>query len=165
MSDFEKIMISVVENKLFKPIDFTNLTGYVGSYTWDPDHPATGEFYIMFDDTIRNDYSKDLATRLSKSTNVKREYVKIIDNKPYYVYCFWINRKLMDEIHQGVIKLTNEMKQNCIQFWSFLDSISIAIMNGHDSFVAEQKDLPCEDYNTSEYKRGLVINTKGDALH
>lgn len=163
MSNFEKVMVTVVGDKM-KPIDFTNLTGYVGCYTFDPDYPTSGEFYVMFDDTIRNKYSMDLAVRMSESKNVKRQYVKIINNKPYYIYAFWLTEKLKDQIHSGVVSITDDIKIKCFNFWSHYDSLSLKILHGMTTVTSEQKHMPCEDYNTSSSEYGLIIQKKGDTL-
>ena len=52
MSQFEKIIIPLIEPKL-KPIDFTDKTGFIGCYTFDPDRPSFDkEFFIVFNNNI-----------------------------------------------------------------------------------------------------------------
>ena len=94
MSQFSKIIVPLIEPK-FKPIDFTDKTGFIGCYTTDPDKPSSEkEFFVVFNNNIRNEYSEDLSIRLSRSLNIKRTYVKRVDNIPYYEYSFYVKPEL-----------------------------------------------------------------------
>lgn len=158
MSNFDKVMVALVDDAL-KPVDFTTESGFVDCFTFDLDHPVSGEYYIMFDDTVRNDKSKDLAIRLFKSKNVKKTYVKYIDNKPYYIYVFWLNGKLTDEIHSKVFALTPERLIKAMEFWGLhsTETKDLLMEGCCKSCNIPFKCVPCEDYNVSDEVEGLVI--------
>lgn len=148
MSLFDKIIISLIEPNL-KSIDFTSLTGFIGCYTSDPDKPTDDkQFLIAFDNRIRNEYTKDLAIRLSKSMNVKNTYIKIIDTKPYCVYSFYVNPEVK-QYYNTTVNMPIKHKMKFIKFWSDLDSFveqicsTVAIQLNHD------EKLPLEDYRPS----------------
>ena len=128
MSTFEKIILPLIDNNL-KSIDLTPAAGFIDSYTYDPDNPTWGnEFFLVFDDTVRNDYSKDVAKRLSKSKNIKKKYVKHVDGKPYFIYSFWVKPEL-NKLYEGVFTLNTKEVFDILQFWGPFDNVSDLVLN------------------------------------
>jgi len=148
MSLFDKIIVSLIDPNL-KSIDFTSLTGFIGCYTSDPDKPSDSkQFLIAFDDNIRNDYTKDLSIRLSKSLNVKNTYVKIIKAKPYYIYSFYVNPDIK-KYYNTTINMPVQHKMKFIKFWSELDKDVEKICSTVAIQLNNDEKLPLEDYRPS----------------
>ena len=147
MSLFDKLIIPLIEPKL-KPIDFTSLTGFIGCYTVDPDKP-TGDkqFFIVFDDNVRNEYSKDLSIRMSKSLNIKKIYTKRVNNIPYYIYSFYVNPEAK-KYYKNIAEITAKDKMKFIKFWSEFDKMSDVITSDSIFRLNYIEKLPLEDYNT-----------------
>ena len=161
MSNFEKIIIPLIDNNT-KSLDFTELSGFIGCYTYDPDRPGGfKEFYVAYDETVRNKYSIDRAIRFSKSPNIKKVYVKIVDNKPYYIYSFWV-RKELDNLYEGNAVLTKEQKAKVLKYWGIVDHISDLILNNNIVFLDSNIVMPLADYREPRCKQGIEIKKSGN---
>lgn len=145
MSNFDKIAVSLI-NIDTKPIDFTSFAGFKGCYIKDPDKP-NGEhnFYIMYDEELRNEYSMDRARRFSASPYLKKMYIKFVNHKPYVIYSFWVNKEA-SKIYDGVFHLTPEQKMHICNYWGIVDPICNAILNDSVFTYKGKVDMPLEDY-------------------
>lgn len=161
MSKFEKIIIPLID-KCILPIDLTKLAGFIGSYTYDPDKPSGDkEFFLMYDDSIRNKYTIDRARRFELSKMVKRKYIKYIDGKPCYIYSFWVKPELK-KMYNGMFTLSTSQKISVLQFWSEFDPIVDYIMSNTILSVSVTHDMPLEDYRESiSDDIGFMITKKG----
>ena len=93
MSHFEKILIPFLGKDICK-IDFTSSAGFVDAYEYDEDSPNDKRnLYLMYDMKKHNLYTQSRATRFELSPNLIKSYTKIIDNNPYFVYCFHVKQK------------------------------------------------------------------------
>lgn len=152
MSLFDKIVTSLIE-PAFKSLDFTNLTGFIGCYTSDPDKP-TGEkqFLVAFDNAIRNDYTKDLSIRLSKSLNVKDIYTKRVNNKSYYIYSFYVNPEIK-KYYSRTICMPMSHKMKFIKMWTEMDKFAEQICSNTTLQIENDEPLPLEDYQKSTFDK------------
>lgn len=154
MSHFEKILIPFLGKDICK-IDFTSSAGFVDAYEYDEDSPNDKRnLYLMYDMKKHNLYTQSRATRFELSPNLIKSYTKIIDNNPYFVYCFHIKQKYK-KFFDGIINLTHEEKISVLQFWgSYDDSVKFALANPVIQF-AGSKGIPAEDY--VEQTKGITI--------
>lgn len=161
MSNFDKIIIPLLDNNT-KTLDFTELAGFIGCYTYDPDKPSQfKEFYIAYDETVRNKYSIDRARRFEQSKNIKKKYVKIVNNKPYYIYSFWVCKEL-GNLYKGNVILGKEQKLKILNYWGVVDKISDYILNNNIIWLDSEKALPLEDYREPYFKNGIEIKKSGN---
>lgn len=163
MSRLEKMIIPLLESEATS-IDFTPAAGFIDSYTSDPDNPSgEKELFLVYDDRVRNESVTQRAIHLDSSRALKRKYVKLINNIPYYVYVFYIGRevKLSDN---GIINLTSEQKISVLQFWNFPKDL-LTLLVGDSSYLEEYSHpMPLADYYPDEYgEEGLEIPKKGAA--
>lgn len=148
MSLFDKIIIPLIEPN-FKTIDFTSLTGFMGCYTSDPDQPnGCEQFFVAFDNSIQNDYVKDLNIRLSKSPNIIKAYIKVIDNKPYHVCSFFVRPELK-RYFRGVVGMPMEHKMKYLKMWTEFDEFAEYICSNTAINLSHNEPLPREDYHRS----------------
>lgn len=144
MSTFEKIIIPLVDDCI-QPIDLTKAAGFIDSYTSDPDNPnGEKELYLAYDDTIRNNYVTDRCVRFDKSRMLKRKYVKIVNNIPYYIYVFWIGKDL-SKSYGNVVTLTRRQKLSVLQFWGFSDDLVNMFISSGSVLVEFEHEMPLED--------------------
>ena len=163
MSQFEKIIIPLIEPKL-KPIDFTDKTGFIGCYTFDPDRPSFDkEFFIVFNNNIRNEYTKDLSVRLSHSLNIKNTYIKRVNNIPYYVYSFYVKPELK-KYYNGILDLTASHKIKVANFWSPSDKLVNNLLSNTILHTTVDHNMPLTDYQQSYRDKISSIIKKGDSL-
>lgn len=159
MSTFEKIIIPLLDINV-KTIDFTSLTGFVDSFTLDPDRPSgEKEFFLVFDDSVRNEYVEDLKRRLDFSTKIKRSYIKYVNTKPYLVYSFYIPSEVK-KFYNSYILLSASQISKILQFWGVFDSDVNSVVEQNGVMLDDKHKMPLEDYRTplfSKYKSGLVI--------
>lgn len=157
MSLFDKILIPLIE-PLLKPIDFSAVTGFISCFTEDPDKPNSDkEFFIAFDNNKRNKYVEDLSKRLSTSVNVKRQYIKLVNNKPYCIYSFFVKPELK-KYFNGVLSIKTEHKNKIANFWSTLDNDVNTIFQNSIITVNGVEKMPLADYNRSNFdKKGLIV--------
>lgn len=160
MSKFEKIIIPLVDD-CFKMIDFTDVAGFIDSYTYDPDKPSGQcELFLVYDDSKRNDYVSDRAIRFESSKYLKRMYIKRVNNKPYLVYSFIIKPELKPFYSYGVINLTTKQKLKFIKFWSELDNMVDFIMSNSCIHTQVEHTMPSEDIELT--LEGITIQKKGE---
>ena len=160
MSKLEKILIPFIIDDI-KPVDLTLSAGFIDSFTYDPDHPTgENEFFLVYDDTVRNKFVQERALRLESSKNLKRRYVKIVNNKPYYIYSFWVP-PTCKSFYKGKVSLTTSNKLLLLHFWGEFDSLIEDIMNKSTIKVDVNHNIPLETY--PEDLNGITIQ-KGDSL-
>lgn len=154
MSLFDKIIIPMIE-PAFKPSDFTDDTGFIGCYTFDPDKPVgERQFLIAFDDNVRNEHVEDMSKRLEMSSNIKKIYTKVIDNKPYYIYVFYVNHILKKKYFDySSFILPFEEKMKYLKFWGEQDEYAEKLCS--NSLFSNGRDewLPLADYRKSMFDR------------
>ena len=144
MSKFEKILIPLIDNKI-QTIDLTTASGFIDSYTSDPDHPnGDKELYLVYDDRIRNKYVTDRCMRFDSSRMLKRKYVKIVKNIPYYIYVFWVGKDL-EKSYGNVMNLTSRQKLSVLQFWGFPDDLVDDFIPAGSMLVKFEHEMPLED--------------------
>lgn len=162
MSKFEKIIVSLIDENI-KAIDLTSTAGFIDSFTNDPDKPTSEkEFFLVYDDRVRNDYSKDRAIRFSKSTKIKRTYIKYVNSIPYLVYSFWVNKDIQKH-YSGVISLSTKEKIKLLQFWSPFDSIVDTVMSNSCLTTKVTHNIPLSDFNGDLDICGFNIQKKGQS--
>ena len=81
MSKFAKVVMPLIMNDI-KLDDFSEKSGFVDIYTYDPDNPGDyRSIYFVVNDDVRNALSIDRARRNIKSPSMKRNYNKRKNNK------------------------------------------------------------------------------------
>lgn len=162
MSQFAKLIIPLIEPK-FKLEDFTDNTGFIDCYTSDPDKPSSDkEFFVVFNDKIRNKHTEDLSIRLSHSFNIKKTYVKMVNNTPYYVYSFYVKPELK-KLYNGICCLDSKQKTKIINFWNNTDDIINKLLSNTLLHLTVDNNMPLNDYESNFWHdKGLTI--KGDSL-
>lgn len=152
MSLFDKALIALMDIDS-KNIDFTDVTGFSGCYTQDPDHPSyTDEFFILFNENIHNNHTEDVHTRFRNSKKLKRCYTKRIKNVPYCVYSFWPSSDISKIFKDKMICLNFEQKKIIQNFWSEFDKDTDIILNSTIISVPSE-DMPLEDYIPSYWEQ------------
>lgn len=146
MCNLGKICISLLNNSKLKTTDFTDNTGFAGFYTEDVDKPYLGKsIFLVYDATINNDSTKDMYKRIESDINKKRFYTKIINNKPYYIYEYYVNPDIKN-ILNNTVYLKPEHKVRVLQFWGPYDSVSSTVLSnnilGYDTSIV----IPPQDY-------------------
>lgn len=146
MSTFEKIIVPIMSD-MFKPTDFTESCGFIDCYTSDPDRPTdANEFFIVYDDRIRNEFSIERARRFDKSPLLKHTYIKYVDGKAYLIYSFWVKPNI-GKLYRGVQNITAEQKVNVINFWGPFDRQFSEFLVGNSTIGVDWKhDMPIADY-------------------
>lgn len=152
MSRFDKILVALIDTNS-KNIDFTDITGFLGCYTQDPDHPNyTDEFFMLFDENIHNDYTEEMHSRLQQSKMLKRWYTKRINNIPYCVYSFWLSPEVRKMFKDKVVYLNFDQKQIVQNYWSKFDKDVEDIVNSV-LITVPIEDMPLEDYTASLWEQ------------
>ncbi len=140
--------------------DISPTSGFVDSYTSDPDRPSSENVvYLTYDDSIRTDDTKRRPARLTKSKNVKYTYVKMIDNKPIMVYKFYIKPEIR-KLFSGHVELTPEQVTRVFEFWGFASDVSKYLCDNKNKYVGVEHNMPLEDYVPRfdiETKKGITI--------
>lgn len=161
MTFFEKVIVSLIDDDI-RTIDLTEAAGFVDSYTQDPDNPSgEKELFLMYDCSKMNDYTIDRARRFSTFKNIKKTYVKYIDNKAYTIYSFWIPEKLK-KLYSGVMILNVEQKASVLQFWSVFSDTTKSVLSNNVLTATVTHTMPLEDF-VDFCTTGLQI-TKGSSL-
>ena len=161
MSVFEKIVLPFIDDKI-QSIDLTKAAGFVDSYTKDDDRPsAENEFFLVYDADLHNEYTEDRARRFSTSPNLKRTYIKYVNNKPLKIYSFWVNPTI-SKSYNGIISLSREQKIKVLQFWGFFDSEINTIVDNSVIHTKVEHSIPLEDFveDFFDYDEGLTIKGK-----
>ena len=156
MSTFEKIVIPLMSDE-FKSTDFTEACGFVDCYTCDPDKPtASNEFFIVYDDKIRNEFSIERARRFDKSPLLKRTYIKYVDGNPRLVYSFWVKPDI-GKLYKGVQNMTASQKVNVMNFWGPFDRQFSEFLVGNSTIGVDWKhDMPIADYIPSDIEEQKI---------
>ena len=163
MSTFEKIIIPLVDSNI-RIIDLTSCCGFIDSYISDPDKPSGEcELFLVFDDNIRNNFVTDRMLRYEQSPNIKRTYVKYVNNTPFYVYSFWIKPEIK-KLYNGIVVLNTSQKAQILQFWGPLDSIVDKVFGNQVQTLDIEHPMPLQDYQSPfPIKCGFKIKRKGTA--
>lgn len=156
MSIFEKIIIPLLSND-FKTTDFTDSCGFIDCYTFDPDKPtASNEFFIAYDDKVRNEFSIERARRFDKSPLLKRTYIKYVNGDPYLVYSFWIKPEV-GKLYRGVQSITASQKVDVMNFWGPFDEQFSEFLVGNPVISVDWKhDMPIADYIPSDITEAKI---------
>lgn len=158
MTLFEKIIIPLIDDNI-KPGDLTCTTGFVDSYTVDPDNPSgNAELFLMYDLRVENEHTIQRARRFSVSPKLKKTYVKYIDDIPYLIYSFWVNQDVK-KLYNGVIFLSAEQKARIIQFWGVFSPEAVTTLSNSVLTVVVNHEMPLEDYNDPSFN--VLSITKG----
>lgn len=147
MTNFEKILLPLVVKNISKE-DICPESGFIDTYTVDVDRPSwQNEFFIVYNDFIRSEKSINRARKFENSGNLKRVYVKCINNKPCIVYSFWIDRTLK-KLYDDTFILNAKQKFKVAQFWGASDEIFDIVLNRTVQSSVEHK-MPLADYQKS----------------
>lgn len=147
MTNFEKILLPLVVENISKE-DICPESGFIDTYTVDVDRPSwQNEFFIVYNDFIRSEKSINRARKFENSGNLKRVYVKCINNKPCIVYSFWIDRTLK-KLYDDTFILNAKQKFKIAQFWGASDEIFDIVLNRTVQSSVEHK-MPLADYQKS----------------
>ena len=147
MTNFEKILLPLVVKNISKE-DICPESGFIDTYTVDVDRPSwQNEFFIVYNDFIRSEKSINRARKFENSGNLKRVYVKCINNKPCIVYSFWIDRTLK-KLYDDTFILNAKQKFKIAQFWGASDEIFDIVLNSTVQSSVEHK-MPLADYQKS----------------
>lgn len=153
MARFEKIIVPLLSNSI-KPEDFTESSGFIETYTSDPDRPCgDNEFFILFDDNIRSEQSIDRARRYNTCRYLKRTYTKYISGNPYIVYSFWIDHTIK-HLYKGTFTLDANQKLQIAQFWGDSDITQDILTNTIIQSCIEHP-MPLADYRTTIAEKQL----------
>ena len=156
MSTFEKIIVPLMSDD-FKTTDFTKECGFVDCYTYDPDKPtASNEFFIVYDDKIRNKRSIERARRFDKCPLLKRTYIKYVDGNPRLVYSFWV-KPVIGKLYKGIQNITASQKVNVMNFWGSFDEQFSEFLVGNSTIGVDWKhDMPIADYIPSNIEEQKI---------
>ena len=147
MTNFEKILLPLVVKNISKE-DICPESGFIDTYTIDVDRPSwQNEFFIVYNDFIRSEKSINRARKFENSGNLKRVYIKCINNKPCIVYSFWIDRTLK-KLYDDTFILNSKQKFKVAQFWGASDEIFDIVLNSTVQSSVEHK-MPLADYQKS----------------
>lgn len=160
MSTFEKIVIPFIDGEITS-MDLTKSSGFIDSYTSDPDKPSgEKEIFLVFDDRIRNEHVTKRAVHLDKSRSLKRKYVKLVDHVPYYVYVFCIKPGLRIST-EGIVHLSSEEKISVLQFWNFPNDLTKLLVGDSSIATVYTHEMPLADFYPDEYvQEGVTINKR-----
>lgn len=163
MSVFEKTIIPLIDENI-RTIDLTSAAGFVDSFTLDPDKPSgEKELFLVYDDSKRNDFTKDRAIRFSKSMRIKRTYIKYVNTKPYLVYSFWVDPEVK-KLYSGILTLNTVQKSKILQFWGPLDTTVDKVLTNPILTTEVSHTMPLADYRESPFeKAGFTVTNKGTA--
>lgn len=160
MSNLLKIAIPLLNDKLtLEDIDEKN--GFVGAYFDDKNRPSlTNHLFLLYDAECKE---KEFANVLYKLNNLDNKYsnkVIHINEKPYFVYTFTVN-KTINHLRDGNIFLSDKQKQDVLKFWNWKDAwIANNVLLGALYEHPEESTLPEEDYAPDlfdAYKEGGVL--------
>jgi hypothetical protein len=158
MSTFEKLVIPFIEGDI-STIDMSLASGFIDSYTSDPDRPSGDkEIFLVYDDRIRNEHVTKRAVSFDKSRSLKRKYVKVVNNIPYYVYVFCIKPGLKASTN-GIVTLTGEEKITVLQFWNFPKDLIKLLVSDSSIATTFTHKMPLADY-PEDIESGITIQKK-----
>lgn len=155
MSTFEKLVIPFIEGDI-STVDISPASGFIDSYTSDPDKPSGDkEIFLVYDDRIRNEHVTKRAVSFDKSRSLKRKYVKVVNNIPYYVYVFCIKPGLKASTN-GIVTLTGEEKVSVLQFWNFPKDLVKLLVSDSSIATTFTHKMPLADY-PEDLETGITI--------
>lgn len=147
MTNFEKILLPLVVENISKE-DICPESGFIDTYTVDVDRPSwQNEFFIVYNDSIRSEKSINRARKFENSGNLKRVYIKRINNKPCIVYSFWIDSTLK-KLYEDTFMLNAKQKFKVAQYWGASDEIFNIVLDRTIQSAVEHK-MPLADYQKS----------------
>lgn len=162
MSTFEKIIIPL-SGVNFKSIDFTSLTGFIDTYTEDPDRPYYGRgLFVAFDDRVRNEYVEDLRRRIDTSTRILHKYIKYVNGVPYFIIFLYLDPDVK-KYFNGVVSTSTSHKIQISQFWGSVDKTVDTVMSNQVLTLDVGHPVPLNDVLSDGFTDNMVIK-KGQSL-
>lgn len=144
MSKFAKVVIPLIMNDI-KLDDFSEKSGFVDIYTYDPDNPGDyRSIYFVVNDDVRNALFIDRARRFVKSPSFKGSYVKRCNNIPYKVYKFNMTPSV-SKMKNGVISPTYDERARILQFWGITSDIGRLLIHNSSLSVETDYAMPLAD--------------------
>ena len=144
MSRFAKVVIPLIMNDI-KLDDFSEKSGFVDIYTYDPDNPGDyRSIYFVVNDDVRNALSIDRARRFVKSPSFKGSYVKRCNNIPYKVYKLNMTPSV-SKMKNGVISPTYDERARILQFWGITSDIGRLLIHNSSLSVETDYAMPLAD--------------------
>ena len=144
MSKFAKVVIPLIMNDI-KLDDFSEKSGFVDIYTYDPDNPGDyRSIYFVVNDEVRNALSIDRARRFVKSPSFKGSYVKRCNNIPYKVYKLNMTPSV-SKMKNGVISPTYDERARILQFWGITSDIGRLLIHNSSLSVETDYAMPLAD--------------------
>ena len=159
MSNIMKIIIPLLNDEL-ELKDIQPCSGFVGAFYEDKNRPAlTDHIFLMYDYKSTGDNLASCLYKLDKLKNLYSFKVYYIDEKPYFVYAFTID-KVIRWLKNGIILLTVAQKQRVLDFWKWKDpwiTNNILLGISYDdpgSLILPEKDYEAEFKSTKE---GIIL--------
>lgn len=144
MSKFAKVVMPLIMNDI-KLDDFSEKSGFVDVYTYDPDNPGDyRSIYFVVNDDVRNALSIDRARRFVKSPSFKGSYVKRCNNIPYKVYKFNMAPSV-NKMKDGVMSPTYDERARILQFWGITSDIGRLLLCNSTLSVETDYAMPLAD--------------------
>ena len=152
MSKFAKVVMPLIMNDI-KLDDFSEKSGFVNIYTYDPDNPGDyRSIYFVVNDDVRNALSIDRARRFVKSPSFKGSYVKRCNNIPYKVYKLNMAPSV-NKMKDGVISPTYDERARILQFWGITSDIGRLLIHNSSLSVETDYAMPLADEATMFLER------------
>lgn len=152
MSKFAKVVMPLIMNDI-KLDDFSEKSGFVDIYTYDPDNPGDyRSIYFVVNDDVRNALSIDRARRFVKSPSFKGSYIKRCNNIPYKVYKLNIAPSV-NKMKNGVISPTYDERARILQFWGITSDIGRLLIHNSSLSVETDYAMPLADEATMFLER------------
>lgn len=152
MSKFAKVVMPLIMNDI-KLDDFSEKSGFVDIYTYDPDNPGDyRSIYFVVNDDVRNALSIDRARRFVKSPSFKGSYVKRCNNIPYKVYKLNMTQSV-NKMKNGVISPTYDERARILQFWGITSDIGRLLIHNSSLSVETDYAMPLADEATMFLER------------
>lgn len=152
MSKFAKVVMPLIMNDI-KLDDFSEKSGFVDIYTYDPDNPGDyRSIYFVVNDDVRNALSIDRARRFVKSPSFKGSYVKRCNNIPYKVYKLNMAPSV-NKMKNGVISPTYDERARILQFWGITSDIGRLLIHNSSLSVETDYAMPLADEATMFLER------------
>lgn len=152
MSKFAKVVMPLIMNDI-KLDDFSEKSGFVDIYTYDPDNPGDyRSIYFVVNDDVRNALSIDRARRFVKSPSFKGSYIKRCNNIPYKVYKLNMAPSV-NKMKNGVISPTYDERARILQFWGITSDIGRLLIHNSSLSVETDYAMPLADEATMFLER------------
>lgn len=145
MSQFEKIIIPLGIEGLNRDY-FSKESGFIDSYTTDPDHPTDlHNIYLLYDASTRSPESINRARAFSSNKYLKYQYIKYISGSPFIVYCFYTG-EYGKYYFNGIFQLYSSQIITILQFWGLQDDITKLLIDTKAISVNTSHEMPLDDY-------------------